>query len=111
MKIYGNLTNRIMETGKAEPKIGDGATLLMWSDRRAYTIIDVAYFHTGKRAGQPSKVTLQRDTVSWRRGQAVGYAPNPDGAIVVAKIDKFGHFQAPGGAVLIGERDEYDDPS
>lgn len=39
---YGTLTNLVYsEENPVEPKIGDGATLLCWSDRHAYIIVDV----------------------------------------------------------------------
>lgn len=39
---YGTLTNLVYAEDKSpEPKIGAGATLLLWSDRHAYTVIEV----------------------------------------------------------------------
>jgi hypothetical protein len=39
---YGTLTNLVYAEDKpVEPKVGDGATLIHWSDRHAYTIVEV----------------------------------------------------------------------
>lgn len=39
---YGTLTDLVYAEDKSlEPKVGNGATLIFWSDRRAYTIVDV----------------------------------------------------------------------
>lgn len=39
--IYGNLINRIMEQTSALPKVGDAATVCLYSDRHAGTVIEV----------------------------------------------------------------------
>ena len=40
--LYGNVMNRIMENGNSkELKIGEGATIYMYSDRVACTIIEI----------------------------------------------------------------------
>lgn len=42
MSLYGSVTNRILENGNNEDlKVGNGATIYLWSDRNAYTIIEV----------------------------------------------------------------------
>ena len=39
---YGSLQNRLYErTRSSEPKVGMGATEILWSDRRAYEVIAV----------------------------------------------------------------------
>jgi len=42
MKGYGNLVNRIMEDCKSvEPTVGMGCTEVCYSDRHAYTVIEI----------------------------------------------------------------------
>lgn len=84
-----------------EFQAGDGATVHLYTDAHAYTVIDVS--HGGKR------VTLQQDTAtldpSWKpeiipggfAGHCVNqdsqrwtYETNPDGAIVTASLTKRG---------------------
>ena len=39
---HGNFSNQLLATVKPrEPQVGDGATLILWSDRQAFTILDV----------------------------------------------------------------------
>lgn len=42
-KLYGSVTNRILEKGTnpEEIKVGMGATVYMWSDREAYTVVEI----------------------------------------------------------------------
>lgn len=108
--MHGNLINRVMEDGKApEPKIHDGATITMWSDRIAATITNVRFFQTGKRAGQVSAVTVQLDYVYKNEG-VTQYVANPDGAVYTFKRNVRGGFSAGDWGLVIGVRDEYRDP-
>lgn len=60
--MIGSVTNRIMENGKSEEiKVGMGATIFMYSDRVACTIIEVS--KSGKSA------VIQRD-----KAKAIGGA-------------------------------------
>jgi len=38
----GSVMNYLMSTNNTEPKIGEGATELLWSDRHAWTVIEVS---------------------------------------------------------------------
>lgn len=69
----GTLTERA-------PKVGEGATILLWSDRHAGTVVEVAVHGRGARAR--TRVTVQEDRVTaWSEGgYGQTFAPNPDGA-------------------------------
>ena len=42
MRYYGNLINRLEENGgSVKPEVGMGVTEYLWSDRRAYEIVEV----------------------------------------------------------------------
>lgn len=120
MKLYGNLNNRLMESSKQpEPQVGMGATLIMYSNRRAGTIIHAS----------PNYLTVQRDIATrtdsngMSECQDYSYQPNPDGSIAQFKKNKNGRWQevsldketrrynlVKGGyTLLIGDRDEYYD--
>jgi len=120
MQLYGNLFNRIMESPRStEPHVGMGATLTMYTDRRAGTVIDVG----------PKYITVQCDkaTRSDSNGmsecQSYTYAPNSSGAVYCFKRDTTGRWRevtrnpetnryrlVPGGCgLLLGDRDEYYD--
>lgn len=47
--------------GAPEPEVGMGATLIMWSDRRPYTIVEVVRYKGGKKAGQVKGVFATED--------------------------------------------------
>ncbi len=70
----------------AEPKIGDGATLILWTDRQALTVIGLS-----KRY-----IIVTRDS----------QPPNP----LKAYLRKDGNYYLGGHIVKIGFRDEYRDP-
>ena len=84
---YGTLTNLIYAENKAsKPKIGDGATLILWSDRQAYTVLEV----------KKSYVVVSRDS----------QPPAPRKAY----LRKDGNYYLGGHLLKIGFRDEYYDP-
>lgn len=111
MRLYGNLTNRIIENGlDAVPKVGDGATIFLWSDRHAATVVDVS--PTGKT------VYLTRDTARVVDGSAMDgsakytFTPNPNGPRVKVTKDKSGLWGVVGtrDGVRFGTKSEYRDP-
>jgi hypothetical protein len=121
-KWYGNVINRIMEDyGKADIQIGDGATLLMWSDRHAYTIIEVERYVTGARIGEIKAVVAQQDKATRLDGlgmsdsQSYTYQPNPNAEKERFTLRKDGRFRKVGSVnssvLAIGERREYYDYS
>ena len=45
MRLYsetGSLMNHMMSSSSRQPKVGEGATLLGWTDRKAYEVISVS---------------------------------------------------------------------
>ena len=104
----GSLTNHMMSRpyGEPKPEVGMGATILMWSDRHAATIVKVT----------PTQVHVQRDkaTRTDDRGmcesQDYTYERDPTATVEVFRLTKRG-WRAPGGGagLLIGDRDEYHD--
>ncbi|AUD02432.1 hypothetical protein [Spirosoma pollinicola] len=84
---YGTLTNLVYAESKpADPKIGDGATLILWSDRQAFTVVDV----------KKSYVVVSRD--------------NQPPALRKAYLRKNGNYYLGGHLLKIGFREEYYDP-
>lgn len=105
----GSLVNYLMSGGTPpEPKVGDGATILMWTDRHAATIVKVT----------PCTVSVQRDKAirtdanGMSESQSYRYEPDPDAEVEVFRKTKRGWRKSGGGAaLLIGDRDEYYDYS
>ncbi len=87
--------------------VGMGATIVMWSDRHAATIVKVTR----------TQIHVQQDNARRIDGNGVSiyqeyeYTPNPKAKIIVYRKTKRGYRETGGGSWLrIGEREEYYDP-
>lgn len=115
----GSLVNNLMSTAhKEDPKVGDPATILHWSDRTAATIVAVRRFVSGLRIGQIREVIVREDTSTIVSGSAhdgsavYEYAENENGSEDTFALDPFkGTWKSKSGAFLhIGSRRTYYDP-
>jgi len=105
---YGTLTNLVYAEDKLpEPKIGDGATLICWSDRRAYTIIDVkkTYLLATRDIAERTDHNFEN------RPQEYSYTPDPDATPVRANLRKNGNYYIGNQALKVGHRDKHYDYS
>jgi hypothetical protein len=116
MRVFGNLTNRIIETVKpAKPEVGMGATIIYFSDRTAATIVEVS--ENGKTIKVQADKAIRTDSNGQSDSQDYRYERNPKGKIETATLRKNGTFVIQGKAmrngtiVRVGERDEYYDYS
>jgi hypothetical protein len=86
-------------------KVGDGATILMYSDTHPATII----------ARTAKTLTVQEDNHKIESGTwpdfQYSYSPNPNGAITVFHWSAKKGWQASGRRLLVGERRYYNDPT
>jgi hypothetical protein len=114
------MLNRIMAAstiGAPEPEVGMGATELCFSDRHAYTIVEVVRFKTGKRAGQVKAVRAQRDKATrtdshgMSDAQSWTFEPDPEGSVREFRLTSRGRFEGGAGTLAIGYRSEYYDYS
>lgn len=93
--------------GQPQPVVGMGATILMWTDRRAATIIKIT----------PTQVHIQRDKAirSDNNGmsecQSYTFERDPYAKIEIFRLHKNGAYKGKCGQLRIGERDEYHDYS
>lgn len=112
---YGSVFNEMMARGEQPvPSIGDGATMLRWTDRHAATVIAVS--------GDGQTVTVQRDAATrtddngmsesqtYRyepdpRGETVVYIRRPNGRYVQRDVSDKDHRAA----LVVGVRAEYRD--
>jgi hypothetical protein len=106
--------NRIAETVRpVVPTVGMGATILMFSDRHAATVIDV---------GPKAKwITIQEDKAirtdknGMSESQDYRYEPNPAAAVQTFTLRKNGTYVSQGSSmrsgtiVRVGARDNYHD--
>jgi len=102
-----------------EPAVGDGATILGWTDRYAATVISV----------ENGIVTVQQDNAKrvdkngFSEDQTYEYTPNPQGVTYSYRKGKDGQWQRVvfntetgrwnkrDGAIRLGVREEYWDPT
>jgi hypothetical protein len=119
MTQYGSLMNMLQAGARSpEPEVGMGATILMWSDRHAATIVEVVRYKTGQRAGEVKGVWIQADTATrtdsngMSDAQSYTYAPNADAPRVYARRTAQGGYVLSSGSRLgIGYRENYYDYS
>ena len=110
MQVYGNLMNRLMESSaQPEPEVGMGATACMWSDRHAYTVIEIK---------SKCRILIQRDKATRTDSNGMSdcqeyrYESDPNGQVVELIKTKKG-WKDLGGCTryLLGVREEYYDYS
>ena len=122
----GSLVNHLYSravVGQPEPVVGMGATILMWTDRHAATIIEVWTDASGW-----AFVTVQADHAKrtdqngQSESQTYEYSANPNGAKRTWRQVEGGTWQevelgatkrwkkTGGPGLRIGEREEYRDP-
>ena len=117
MELYGSVINRIAEqrAGRPEPEEGMGATLTMWSDRHAYTIVKIVRYGPGaQKAGHIMEVHAQRDEAVRVDDRGVSdaqewqFTPNLSALVEVFRC-KGGRWRGHGGSLLVGQRSAYYD--
>ncbi len=82
------------------PTIGQGATIAMWSDRHAGTIIDVA----GNTVVFQQDKATRVDKNGMSESQSYEYAPNPQGKITIFTKRKNGQYVQKGSGMKTGQR-------
>lgn len=113
-RIFGNLHSRLMEYAKQPvPEVGMGATICMFSDRHAVTVIEVNKDKT--------RVVVQRDKATrtdkneMSDSQTYSYAPDANGAKETYTLRKSGRWVKQGDSMKngtglrLGERSEHFD--
>ena len=111
MKTNSLINNVMLNSIDPEPEVGMGATVCMWSDRVAHTIVEIRRFKTGKRAGQVSAVVTQRDKATrvdsngMSDAQSWEYERDTDAPLCLWKVKKDGSF----GSLSVGHRSHYYD--
>lgn len=112
MRVFGSLNNRIMEGKYPTPKVGDGATILMFTDRAPATVVEVI---------SATKVVIQYDDFErtdkngMSESQEYKYSPNQFGTKMTVTLRKNGRWivegeaMRNGTAVAFGIREKYYD--
>lgn len=99
-----NHVRTVQET--ATPVVGMGATEVLYSDRHAFTIIEVS--KSGKTFKMQRDNARRTDKNGMSDAQAWEFERNPAGDVVTVRLTKRG-WRATGSKVLVGVRDEYYD--
>lgn len=116
MRVEGNIINRVMEEGSGkQPEVGDGASVLLFSDRKAGTVTFASADLVIVRLDDAKVVSG-----SAHDGSAVyTYSPDPTGVEYYFMRVKRGSYKGQwrengkphGNGVIFGRRDHYYDPS
>jgi hypothetical protein len=93
------------------PEVGDGATVVYWTDRVAATVVEVS--KTGHRVTVREDHAIRTDTNGMSDAQSYRYEPNSNGRTYVATRRKNGSYRVTGTEmrVLFGGRTHYHDYS
>lgn len=110
-------SNMMVQSKQPEPVLGMGATICLYTDRYAATVVEINRFKTGKRAGMVSKVVVQEDnakradTNGMSDSQDYTYTPDPNGRRFEFNVNAKGKFLGDGFSLSLGNREKYHDYS
>lgn len=98
-----------MNTRSKAPEVGDGVTILHWSDRTAATIVWVS--PTGKTVRLQEDNAKRTDTNGMSESQTYEFTRNTEATIQTARLTSKGWKITKGSRILIGHRSAYHDYS
>lgn len=105
----GSLINLMGDNSAAEDlKVGDGVTLVYWTDRQPFTVIDIT--KSGKTITIQEDNAERVDSNGMSDAQSYEYSRNPEGRVLKARLTKRGFRVggAQGNAVVRGRNKYYD---
>jgi len=103
----GNFESWMMATSKQPvPHVGDGATIILWTDRYAGTIIKV----TRCQIHVQEDIAVRQDDRGMSESQDYTYSPDPEGKVYIFRKTKRGYKSGTFG-LAIGAREAYHDYS
>jgi hypothetical protein len=106
----GSLQNVLYNDATCKtPEVGDGATLIRWTDRQAATVVEVS--RTGHRVTVQHDHAERTDTNGMSDAQSYAFTRNPNGRTEVCTRRRDGSYRLAGSSerVLFGGRDHYHD--
>lgn len=116
MSNYGSFVNSVQgNSAQRTPEVGMGATILMWSDRQAATIIEVS--KSGKSILVREDNAKRVDNNGMSDAQTYEYSANVNGRVTEFTLRRNGRWvrkgesQKGGQRVAIGYRDHHYDYS
>lgn len=109
MKTHGSIINRTLESPPTrplpEPKVGDGATVICYSDRHAATVVEI----TKNKIVVQHDIATRMDTNGRSEDQSYAYTRNPNGRLRTFRRTSRGWRDSDGNGLYIGGRMEYYD--
>ena len=106
----GSLINQVLaDTTPIIPKVGEGATILSWSDRRPATVIEVSADGKSIRIQECAYTRMDKNYES--ESQDYTYTDDPQGPIHHVSLTKDGWKIDKGNKVVVGKRERYFDYS
>ena len=119
---FGSINNLLLSgtNGEPEPVVGMGATILMYSDRHAASIIRVEKFKSGPHKGEPRSIFVQEDAFvrtdanGMSESQSYAFSADPKGRVSEFSVryggDRKRWVEKDGtNRLRIGEREKYHD--
>ncbi len=105
----GSFTNLCMMNSKPNPapKVGDGATILGWTDRHPATVVFVS--ENGKTIHLQEDDAKRTDSNGMSECQSYLFVPNPKAPVQIARLTPKGWKIVKGSRVLVGHREKYHD--
>lgn len=106
----GSLQNLIFDQAlDSPPQVGDGATIISWTDRHPATVIEVS--KTAHKITVQDDTATRTDTNGMSDAQSYEFSRNPNGKLTEATRRKDGSYRVKGSSqrVLIGHRMRYHD--
>lgn len=111
----GSVINSLYDENRSPepPKVGMGCTILMWTDRKAATVIGVD--ETGRRITVQEDKAIRTDNHGMSDAQSYEYERDPNGAQHVYTLRKNGKWiqagerMGTGLGLLLGRRDHHHD--
>ncbi len=103
MAQHGSLQNMLAAPVGDTLNIGDGATIISWTDRTACTVIDVLVTAKGAIKGYVLQADIARRTDGYGMSDAQSYAyeRDPEGTTYEARVVRQGRAK---GNVKVGDR-------
>lgn len=102
-----SLTNHVLANSQnPEPKVGDGCTILMWTDRHAGTIVKLTATQIHVQEDHAKRI----DTNGMSESQEYEYTRNPEAPVQIFRRLKNGRYRSSCGTYLaVGYRRAYHD--
>ena len=115
MRTASLINNILGNETPAMPKVGDGATILGWTDRKACTVVEISA--NGKRVVVQRDIATRTDSNGMSDAQSYEYAADINGARYAFTLRRNGRWIAEGSPAksgtccAIGYRNAYYDYS